>query len=213
MAAVRTAGIEYFALNFSRRMSHDVHSIHFHGQAPNERVELLIRRHWTTIARDTFLFAIGLVVPIPVYFYLSRALEIDFSGESAVSIILILLAGLYYLYVWLFYFHQWIDSYLDVWIVTNKRLVDIEQNGLFSRRISELNLSKIQDVTSEVKGKLQTFLDYGNLLVQTAGEQTQFEFEGVGKPDMVAKALMQLHDEAIRQEAHPLPPSQTQTAP
>lgn len=197
-------------------MSHDVHSIHFHGQLPNERVELLIRKHWTTIARDTVLFVVGLILPIPLSVYLSRALEIDFFEQSAVSILLILLASLYYLYVWLFYFHQWIDSYLDVWIVTNRRLVDIEQNGLFSRRISELSLSKIQDVTSEVNGKIQTFLDYGNLLVQTAGEQKQFEFEGVGKPATVARALMHLHDLATQEEARPvtqIQTTQTQTAP
>jgi hypothetical protein len=37
----------------------------------------------------------------------------------------------YYLFAWLFFFFSFIDYYLDVWIITSERIIDIQQNGFF----------------------------------------------------------------------------------
>jgi hypothetical protein len=93
---------------------------------------------------------------------------------------------------WLILFVVWIDYYLDVWIVTTKRIVNIEQVGLFNRQISELEHSKIQDVTSEVKGFLPTFFQYGYVYVQTAAEKARFTFKQIPDPVWVRNIIMQL---------------------
>lgn len=176
----------------------------FPGKEVDETVHLLLRRHWSLIVRNCFVLLIEAFVPVVVYVFLSVGLNIDFSAGSIMGTIAVLLGSVFYLFLWLFFLNQWIDYYLDIWIVTDKRILNVEQNGLFSRTISELHISKIQDVTSIVNGKLQTFMDFGDVHVQTAGEQERFIFEKVPRPRQVAKVIMDLHHEAERKEAHDL---------
>jgi hypothetical protein len=66
----------------------------------------------------------------------------------------------------------WVDYYLDMWIITNERIIDIEQRGLFGRSISEFMLDKVQDITVEIPDFMATILKYGNIIIQTAGENS-----------------------------------------
>ena len=70
-----------------------------------------------------------------------------------------------------FLFYFWADYYLDMWIITTERIIDINQLGLFSREISEIPLRHVQDVTIEVHGIIETFLKFGTIKIQTAGER------------------------------------------
>ena len=83
----------------------------------------------------------------------------------------------------------WTNYYLDVWIITNKRIIDVEQQGLFKREISFLHMDKIQDVTFKVDGVLATMLNYGNLAVQTAGAEGDFPISGVPNPAVIQDKL------------------------
>ena len=72
------------------------------------------------------------------------------------------------MFLWLYGFLLWIDYWLDVWIVTDERVINIEQKGLFSRSVSELHFYNVQDVTTSVRGVIPTLLNYGDVEVQTA---------------------------------------------
>lgn len=87
-------------------------------------------------------------------------------------------------------FMLWTIYYLNVQIITNKRIVDIWQKGIFSQRISELTLPNIEDVTSEVKGFWATVLGYGNVEIQTAGEKENFIFQSVPEPREIEKLII-----------------------
>ena len=63
---------------------------------------------------------------------------------------------------------------------------------MFNRIVAEHELEKIQDVTGEQKGIFPTFLSYGNVLVQTAGEVPMFIFRQVDNPFEVAKTINHL---------------------
>jgi hypothetical protein len=56
-------------------------------------------------------------------------------------------------------------------------------------------LDQIQDVTVEVVGSFSTFFRYGDVVVQTAAQIPQIEFEAVPNPDMVARVLRELRIE------------------
>jgi uncharacterized membrane protein YdbT with pleckstrin-like domain len=96
----------------------------------------------------------------------------------------------------------WTDYYLDVWIVTNRRVIDVEQRGLFSREIATMQLSKIQDITTEVKGFLPTLIGFGDVHVQTAGLEREFVIRGVPHPhktrEMIESALARYGAVAIK---------------
>jgi uncharacterized membrane protein YdbT with pleckstrin-like domain len=98
--------------------------------------------------------------------------------------------NLFMIIVWVYGFLIWIDYYFDVWIITTERLINIEQKGLFSRKVSELTYPKVQDVTTSIKGFFPTVINYGDVLVQTAGETENFLFRTVTDPQHIKKVIM-----------------------
>lgn len=160
-------------------------------------MRLILRRHWMTILRHAFWFMVQMILPVGVAVAVILMTEVTIDVESITFILVILGLSLYYLFVLLFFYADLIDYHLDIWVVTDRRLISIEQIGLFNRVVAQQPIEKIQDVTQEVKGKLQTLLDYGNVHIQTAGEQQRFVFEEVPKPDLVAKLILKTHDAAL----------------
>jgi len=112
--------------------------------------------------------------------------------------IVVLIGSLFFLFGWLILFQMFMDYYLDVWIVTTRRILSIEQTGLFSRVVSELRLYRVQDVTATVNGLFHTLLNYGELEIQTAGEKTHFVFEEIPHPMNISKSILELAEEDRR---------------
>jgi len=106
--------------------------------------------------------------------------------------LIILSASAYYLFIWLFFFFSFIDYYLDVWFITNERIIDIQQKGFFSRTISEQRLYRVQDVTSEVHGAVATIFKYGDVYAQTAGSKQRFFFHEIPHPEEVRNIIIKL---------------------
>lgn len=171
---------------------------YFSQRRPDEEVVLLLRRHWHALLRHFLYFIAEIILPLIAFLVFIRFTNFALAKDNPVSILIILSASAYYLFIWLFFFNHWIDYYLDVWIVSNQRIINIEQKGLFSRTIAELNVERIQDVTSDVQGKLATVLDFGDVHIQTAGEEKRFIFEEVPKPRQVAAKIIELHQEAVK---------------
>lgn len=74
-------------------------------------------------------------------------------------------------------------------IVTDINVTQVLQVGLFSRKVSELTMENVEDVTSEQHGIFPTLFNYGTLKVETAGEQNNFIFKYCPNPNAYAKAL------------------------
>jgi len=163
----------------------------FPSQNANEKVILVLRRHWFVFFKFILLyFLIGL---IPVILYIiNQSLNLNIFVTEISHAIFVLVISAFYLFWWLLAFRQFLDYWLDVWIVTDQRIVNISQKGLFFRTISQLKLFRIQDVTADVRGLLKTILHYGNVYIQTAGTYERFIFEDISHPYRVTRKIMQL---------------------
>ncbi len=172
---------------------------HLPNQRPGERTVLFLRRHWFTVAGIAgallMLLAIPLVLGLAFWPTVSRWL-----ADPALGPVVVTLAGMYVLSAWLFAFLEFTDYYLDTWIVTTERIRNVEQHGLFNRTASELHLSNVQDVTSEIRGVVRTFFNYGDVHIQTAGEQKRFNFKGIEKPEDVKQTVLRLAQECKRRQ-------------
>ncbi len=166
-------------------------------QKSYEHVVFVLRRHWLTFLMEVAFFVLLFVVPTAVWFLLSSLNPNLFSVE-AWRILGILGGGIYYLASLMFLFTHFIDFYLDVWIVTNDRIIDMEQFGLFSRTISELDLFQIQDVTTEIHGFLATMFNYGDVTIKTASSNVGIVFRKVPNPNFVRRRLIELSHEDRR---------------
>ncbi|MBU1348472.1 PH domain-containing protein [Patescibacteria group bacterium] len=164
---------------------------HLPGGATGERTILVLRRHWITLFSLFVMFVAVVLLPIGTYIAI-RYTSPAFFDDAARSVLFILGASIFFLYTWLFLYQHFLDYYLDTWIVTDDRILNIEQHGLFARTVSELRLHRVQDVTAEVKGFVRTVFDYGDVHIQTAGETQRFQFEEIPHPNAVAKMVMDL---------------------
>ena len=169
---------------------------------PGEQVVYFLRRHrftfFTKLLEYFLLLSVPLVVAWVFLTYFPEQWESLF-GSGLSEVLLKLGASIYYLGVWVFLWTDWVDYYLDVWIVTNERIISVEQKGLFNRFRSELRLSRGEDVSTEVKGFFATILHYGDVYIQSAGAKERFVFEQISDPYRVAKIIQKLDERAKKE--------------
>src|SRR5690606_16606799 len=114
----------------------------------------------------------------------------NISPFTANAIVLAL--GIFELLALLVFVVAILDYYFDIIIVTDRRLVDIDQEQLFYRKISELNLRDVQDTSFHRKGFFPTFLNYGEITIQTAGEKNNFVLNHLRYPSNIAAIISDL---------------------
>jgi len=172
------------------------------NQRPGEKIIKGLRRHWFSLLRIVIALLLLFIVPGVLVWMFWDSVSVWMANPVTGPVITVL-GSMYFLSVWLFAFLEFTDYYLDVWIITNERVLNIEQEGLFERTASELDLASVQDATAEVRGFLQTMFSYGNVFVQTAGEKERFHFKDVPRPEEVQELVMSLvQDDKQRVKKH-----------
>lgn len=175
-----------------------IHLDHLPGTLPGEKTLALLRRHWVTMF--SLIVSLCIVVLLPFIAIIGlQLLNPEFFSDPIRLTLFALGGSIFFLFALLFLYQNYIDYYLDMWIVTDHRILDMEQNGLFARTVSELRLDRIQDVTAEIKGFIRTMFDFGYVYIQTAGEKERFVFEDVTHPNQVAKMILDLADTSRRE--------------
>ena len=162
-----------------------------------EKVEYVLRRHLITFVPQIIFFVVLVVIPVALYFMIINIFPALLENE-VLYVVAILLGSIYYLSILLFAFSHFIDFYLDVWVVTNDRVVDVEQFGLFSRTISELDLFRIQDVTTDVHGVFASLFQYGKLTITTASTNVSLVFRDIPNPNKIRQELLRLAHEDFK---------------
>lgn len=173
---------------------------HLPNQRPDEQVILFLRRHWFALLAIGSTFTLLIGTPLVAGWYFWDIIDSWFAHPVSGSL-LVVLGSMYFLSIWLFAFLEFTDYYLDTWIITNERIINIEQEGLFNRTASELDLAAVQDTTAEIRGILQTIFTYGQVFVQTAGEKGRFHFKNIDNPEQVKELITRLVEEDKRRIA------------
>jgi uncharacterized membrane protein YdbT with pleckstrin-like domain len=159
----------------------------FEGQKEGEKVLLLLHRHPFTILVHLGLLGMAGLVPIFVgaIFWSYIFIENWFS-------LFLFISSIWYLGLWFAIFYALTIYILNTVVVTDRRIIDSDQHGLFNRQISELHSHRIQDVSIHTHGLIETVLRFGDVTVQTAGAERQFTFHQIPDPDKVKDVIMQI---------------------
>lgn len=164
---------------------------HLPNKLKDEKIEIFIKRHWFVFLIKILFYLILFIAPLLFYFLIGDDLYGQYN-HNIIYPLIILIANIYYLSIWLFFSANIANLFLDYWIITNKRIISINQNGFFSRTVNELQLSRAQDITSEVRGFFGTILHYGNIYVQSAGTQQLSVFKQVPRATKIAQDILRL---------------------
>lgn len=172
----------------------------FPSQQPNEKVYLVFREHWFRLALKFSVIVLLGILPFLIRAFLPNLITL--VPEDYLTIINLFIQ-VYYLGLLVAGFLIWVLYYLNMGIVSELRLVDIDQRGLLKHEVSELNLDSIEDVTSETTGLFGNILNYGTVFIQTAGATERFEFDKIHNPKMVAGLILSLYEQC--KKAKPTP--------
>jgi len=162
--------------------------------SPSEVTLLKLRRHPIVFLWDIAVLLFLLILPVVIVFFINNTNAVQLPDDGITPVIIILGASIYYLYITLFIFYEFFIFFLDRWIVTNQHIIDIEQKTVFNRVVAKLELERVQDVTAETKGFMQTLFNYGDVYIQTAGERERFVFKDVPAPQFVADIIIKTLD-------------------
>lgn len=157
----------------------------------DEQVECILRRfplaYWKSI------LSILLLILLPAIFFFQL---LEYGKVGAWTIVAAwLIAALWFARS----FFLWS---LDSMVLTNQRLIDLDQRGIFFREISECALEAIQDVRVQQKGIAAHLFDYGTIKVQTASRDEHFELTHVKQPVQMQELLFTIRQKYISKTRH-----------
>jgi uncharacterized membrane protein YdbT with pleckstrin-like domain len=138
---------------------------------PDEQVIMRIQRYWVSLLPQMIVFTIWFVAPFFFMYPLFR------QGQWGVWIFLVLVLSAAF-----FGLRFWFSWYKTIFVVTNKRLIDIDQKGWFSHMSSSIMFSKIDDVSFSKKGVIRTVFGYGTVKIVTTGTSDDVIVEQVKNP-------------------------------
>jgi uncharacterized membrane protein YdbT with pleckstrin-like domain len=154
-----------------------------------------VRKHWIVYAEDAFYHTFGCLLFMVAASYLTSKGVLSFiDADSSAYLGMVLV--MFVIIFWCSFFYAWTKNYFDVWYVTDRHIIAVNQKEMFEREEAFMELTRIQDVVFDKNGILATWLGYGKLRVQTAGEDQEFIIENVHNVEAVAHRVMELRDEA-----------------
>ncbi|HLE49078.1 MAG TPA: hypothetical protein VI819_03575 [Patescibacteria group bacterium] len=159
----------------------------FVNKDPQERIVLILRRH--AITNIKWVIASFFLIIAPSFFTILPPFE---SIPASYQVFAVMA---WYLLVFAYMFEKFLDWFFSVNIITDERIFDVDFYNLIYRKMTDANIDQIQDVTVQLGGGIRTMFNYGDVLVQTASEVPEIEFEAVPFPDKVAKVLRELRIE------------------
>lgn len=169
---------------------------YFDDQLDDEDVLFVFRKHPIVMRKGLVIAMLAILAGTfpslikPEYAYL-------FGGLAAGLILSIIV-----------FMPSWIGWYYSVFIVTDQRLIQITQKGLWNRSVVDIGLPQIQMVNYEVGGFQETLLGYGTIMMQTfVGDLV---IHDVHHPAKIQKQLLTiLRDKGVLNSSPPM--TQTET--
>lgn len=168
---------------------------------PEEKVLKVVRKHWFVIATELFGTFLMLLVPFVILFLFAlfphKIFTIDISLAHYTTIIafsiatwtvITLMAG----------FATWTHYYLDLWIITDRRIILVDQISFFNRNVSIFRLERLQDIEFYIKGVIPTLLNFGTIKAQTASAfESNFRTNGLPDPRNLQAIIQKAMDNRL----------------
>lgn len=165
--------------------------VSFADQEKDEKILLFLRRHIITNVDWILLTIVFSFIPIVI----SLLNLLDISNVNIISFLnfppqfTTLFLIFYYSVIFTFVLVNFISWFYNIGLVTDKRVVDIDLTELVFKNIATTKHSLIQDVSYSQNGAIRSLFHFGDVIVQTAGQEGKFELEAVPHPDKVVHLM------------------------
>ncbi|MEX2013190.1 MAG: hypothetical protein WD967_02195, partial [Candidatus Levyibacteriota bacterium] len=173
-------------------------NISFENQEPDEEILLFLRRHFITSVPWILLTALLIFIPPLLAILLST---VNISSFAIPGEFILIITIFYYLAIVMYVFVQFIGWFYDIGIVTQKRVIDLDYSDIIHHDVAVTKLSLIQDINYIQTGLLRSFFNFGNVFLQTAGNNPNFDFLGIPKPGNAVHLIQDLIGKGPHEDA------------
>lgn len=127
----------------------------FEGQREGEEVVLVFRRHIIALRKGFYSILIPFVIAsLPTLIFPGEFLYLYIAfGGLAFGLVL--------------FFYHWIGWYFTIYILTDQRLRQSTQKGIFGKSVIDLPVSKIQNISYTIPGLSGELFKFGTIIIQT----------------------------------------------
>lgn len=126
----------------------------FDGQRDDEIFLFMFRRHIIAMRKGFYgLLIIFLLGCLPTFIFMTFDMLWFALGGFVLGLMV--------------FFYHYISWYFSVYIVTDERIRQITQKGLFGKNVFDLPLNKIQTISFSVKGMSGEIFGFGTITIQT----------------------------------------------
>lgn len=151
----------------------------------DEMILETVRKHWFVIGIE--LLGAAILVFLPVLILIIAAFIPAELLPLGLTLFDYIPEFLFFSCVWVLFsllttFMIWTHYYLDLWVVTDRRIILVDQIHFFNRNVSIFRLERMQDIEYKITGIIPTLLNYGTIKAQTAGAH-ESNFTSTGLPD------------------------------
>ncbi len=161
----------------------------------DENILQTVRKHWFILFEQVAGIVIVGILPfvLLIAFASSETVTHIFSQLHVTGSLVSFFLGAWLCIILITLFGIWTDYYLDLWIITNKRIISIDQQGFFRRSVSSFRFERLQDITVDIHGFIETLLDFGKIKADTAGHEP-FIIRGIPNPRGVKSLIFEHAD-------------------
>lgn len=161
---------------------------------PDEKILIQVRKHWFILTTQLLSVFVLAVIPIILYMIINESKVFDTTSLVSNTPLLVSFYSAWLLLIWMALFNVWTNYYLDIWTITNKRLIAVDQRGLFYRNTGSFRLERLQDINISIRGIVATLLDYGDLQAETASDDREFVARNIPKPQELKALILSAAD-------------------
>ncbi|HUW24600.1 MAG TPA: hypothetical protein VMW04_03125 [Patescibacteria group bacterium] len=162
-------------------------AVRFETQEPEEEILMILRAHWVTNILWFLLATILFFAPFLLRFFpLLDSFPVRFQ---------LMFVVVWYMVLAMYVFERFLSWFFNLTLITDERIIDVDFLNLTTKKVSDADIDKIQDVSFTNAGAVGAIFNYGDVLVQTAAEIVEFIFEKVPNPAGVANVLQRLRTE------------------
>ncbi len=163
-----------------------------------EDILIVVRKHWFVLASELAGVVVGALLPIillNIFFGVSGSYEVLTVDTAAYTPEITFLTTVWLLFSVFSGFVIWTHYFLDLWVVTDRRIISVEQIHFFNRNVAIFRLERLQDIEFTIKGLIQTFFNFGTISAQTAGHmEANFTSNGMPNPDQLQAIIQKAMD-------------------
>ena len=145
-----------------------------------EKVQHVVHKTFFVIIPDLIrVFIIGLFLPFALWFFFPQLL---------IASVVWALFGIGQL---LMVLYRW---YYDVWIITDRAVLDIKSDGLFHVATTRIEYHLLEGISYSIAGFWRTILNYGDLLLEKAGSGTTVVLKDASRPAFAETIVLQCQE-------------------